>query len=315
MRPGLRFACVLGAAVGFTGCQCQPTIPNNNKQDPPTNQDSGATTGDTGSVAKPCAVPETEPNNSVTEANELPLEQMGCGVVSQPGDLDVFVTEVEEEGWLAVTTIARPLGSVSDIQFILEPPEGSAAYRLDDEGTTDASLLFPGTPGRWEIQITDQNFSGGDDYFYNVIVSSAKAPVQWTASEVEPNDALATAMPVMSGDVIFGDMEDNLDGDWYRIDVPVGKHTLLATVTAYAEGSAGDFVVYLSDAQQNLLPMGCNPAGNCATRGHPVDPALHDPILEWESEGNETLYVKVNEEDFRWGRQAWYIIAFELVST
>ncbi len=284
------------------------------------NNQRTTTAGDSGTPvdsvpAPPCAVPEQEPNDSVAEANALPLELKGCGVFAAPGDFDVFATEVDEEGWLAVGAVAKRIGSFADVQMVLTPPTGSAAIRVDDEGTTDASLLFPSTVGTWTIQLAEQNFNGGDNYFYEVIASIAKAPVEWTASEVEPNDDLATAMPVAPGDAVFGDMGGNLDGDWFRIDVPPGKHELVVDVTAYAEGSAGDFVLYLSDAGGNLLPMGCNPSTTCATRGDPVDPALHDPVLSWTSDGNEQLFVKIAEEGFQWGRHTWYVIAFSLEST
>lgn len=316
MNAGLKTALSLAVALAVHGCKCTPDLDNDNDKDKdppdPTPTDSWPDTGD---VDKPCAYPEQEPNNTDAEANELPLEQIGCGTFSEAGDIDVFVADVVEEGWLSVATAGRSIGSFADIQFVLEPPDGSAAVRTDDEGTTDASLLFPGTPGRWELQLSEQNFTGGDVYFYQVSVSSAKAPLEWTATEVEPNNDLASAMPVAHGDVVFGDMDDNLDGDWYRIDVPPGKHTLIADVTAYSVGSSGDFVIYLADVQQRLLPLGCNPNGNCGTFGDPIDPGLRDPLLEYESQGNESLFVKVGEEQFHWGRHTWYVISFSLVGT
>lgn len=315
MEPSARYGGMVGllAASLLQGCSCTPDLgnPNNNNNNTTSSTDSTPPPIDSGPEPL-CAVPEIEPNDTVGEATTLPLELLGCGVIAEPGDIDVYETEVAEDGWLSVVTVARGMGSFADIQFVLQPPDGSAAIRTDDEGTTDASLLFPGTPGAWSIQVAEQNFTGGDQYFYRVIATTAKAPVEWTVAEVEPNDALLTAMPVGSGTTVFGDMGQNLDGDWYRIDVPPGKHTLTVEVVAYAEGSAGNFVLYLSDAGQNLLPMGCNPATTCATRGHPIDPALHDPILEWESDGNEQLFVKVSEEDFRWGRHTWYVATFTL---
>lgn len=310
---GFRWFVGVLAVVALHGCSCTPDLNN------PPNKDN--TTSSTDSTPPPtdsgppplCAVPEIEPNDSVSEATSLPLELLGCGVIAEPGDIDVFETEVVEEGWISVNAIARSIGSFANVQFVLEPPDGSAAIRTDDEGTTDASLLFPGTPGTWSVQIAEQNFTGGDQYTYRVAVSSAKAPLEWTLAEVEPNELLANATVVTSGASVFGDMDQNLDGDWFRIDVPPGKHTLTVEVIAYAEGSAGDFNLYLSDAAQNLLPLGCDPATTCVTRGHPIDPALHDPILEWESEGNEQLFVKVVEENFRWGKHTWYVASFSLV--
>ena len=304
--------CVL-AALGLASCKCTPELNNNNNNtNKPTNDSSTLTD----SVPAPaCVAPEIEPNNSVSEATELPLEQLGCGVIAEQGDIDFFVANVTEEGWISIATAAKSIASNADLQMVVTPPEGSAAIRADDEGTTDATLLFPGSPGEWEVQLSEQNFNGGDAYWYQVAVSSAKAPVEWTKAEVEPNDDLPYATEVIHGDVVFGDMDENLDGDWFRIDVPPGKHELEVEVTAYAEGSAGDFVLFLSDAASNLLPLGCIPQTTCAKRGNPLDPALHDPVFSWSSDGNEQLFVKISEENFQWGKPSWYVISFSLVSS
>ena len=205
-----------------------------------------------------------------------------------------------EENWLEVVTVARNLGSSADVSLLLTPAEGGAVQRQDDEGTTDASLNFPSVVGPLTVSVTEQNNQGGGDYHYELVVSISKAPVDWTATEVEPNDGQADAGLWAHGDRIFGDMDSNLDSDWYGIDVPEGRHLVTATVEAYAFGSAGDFNLTWFDAGLNLL------AGPLFR--HPIDPALHDPILEVESTGGETLYLKLSENDFRWGGHAWYVL-------
>lgn len=298
----------------MASCRCQPDLGGKDKPNPQTTPPD-STPPDSGVNTTGCPIVEVEPNNSVAEGTDLPPERLACGVIGEPGDIDFYVSEVTEEGWISISSAALAIASNANIQMVVTPPAGTAAVRADDEGTVDASLRFPGSPGTWEIQLSEQNFNGGEDYFYELVVSSAKAPLEWSFAEVEPNDELITAVPVVHGDAVFGDMGQNLDGDWYRIDVPPGKHELEVEVVAFAEGSAGDFVLYLSDSAENLLPLGCNPATTCANRGNPIDPALHDPILSWTSDGNEQLFVKISEENFQWGRPSWYVITFSLVAS
>ena len=316
---------------GASACSCNPELPD----DPPdtTTEDTSRPpppdTQDTGPEPD-CAVPEIEPNNTDAEATLLPKETLGCGTIDAPLDIDNFVTEVDEEGWLSITTAARSIGSIADIQLFLNPPEGSATFRQDDEGTTDASLLFPGTVGTWRIQVSEQQFSGGEDFFYWVSVSTAKAPVEWDRGEVEPNDGLPDAMLVADGDSVFGDMDESGDGDWYRIDVPdidldgdgnPDKHTITVSVDGYTYGSAGDFSLWRTDAAGVLQPPGCDdniddgvPIDEvaCEIRAPAIDPAVHDPVMEFDSVGGETVYIKLDEQMFHSGPHTWYVIRFSV---
>ena len=74
----------------------------------------------------------------------------------------------------------------------------------------------------------------------------------------------------------------------------------------------------LADAGANLLPLGCNPDSQLGTPCETIgpldgDPGVRDPVAELVSDGDETLYVKINEADFVWGSHAWYVATFELL--
>ncbi|NCG18364.1 MAG: hypothetical protein GWP91_05035 [Rhodobacterales bacterium] len=317
MRATVKYWVCVGALAALGGCSCQPGLPPDPNDDTSKEDTSVTTTEDT-APAPPCDAPEVEPNGSADEASSLPLEQIGCGVFEAPGDFDVFVTEVAEEGWLSFSTVATKLGSFADMQIVVSPSNGAAVDRRDDPNVKDASLLFPAPAGTYIIQLIEQSFQGGDNYHYEVVVSRAKAPVDWSASEIEPNNDLASAYSVGDGDALFGGMSSNTDSDWYRIDVPAGKHTLTATVDAFNFGSGGNFSLFLFDDALGSLPEGCESAGvppvNCLFTG-PLEGFGYDPGLTYESLGDEVLYVKISDEEFKFGDPVWYVIRFSLEGT
>ncbi len=311
----------LTSSLYLAGCSCTPSLPNQNNGDDDTTVDSATIeSGDTGPDPI-CDVPELEDNGSLASANLLPMEQIACGELQEPGDLDYWETEVDVETWLRVAVVSRGLGAIADVHLVVAPEGETAAKREDDEGTTDASLLWPAKPSTYSITVNEQNFNGDDErYEYELVVSTSKAPLEWDRFEVEPNGDFGSAMAVDAGEVIFGNMQGGIDNDWYMLDVPIGKHTLTVTIEAYSYGSAGDFSIWLYDDMQGLLPEGCDHDGcgpaqqncvDCEVFGPPAGFA-HDPILEFESLGGETLYWRVAEFQSEFGDAYWYTMKVEL---
>ena len=303
------------------GCSCQPELPGQGEVQDDTQIDSAVIEPlDTGPVP-PCDVPETEDNGSLADADLLPMELVGCGRLQEAADFDYWDTTVPADAWVRFAVVSRGLGAIADVHLLVLPEGETAAKRDDDEETTDASLLFPAKAGDYSITVSEQNFNGDEDrYEYELVVSTSKAPLDWDRFEVEPNDAFAEAVDVSPGEVIYGDMQGGIDNDWYKLDIPTGKHTLTVAVEAYAYGSAGNFSLWLYDEGLGLLPVGCNPDGCgpgqpncvwCEVLGPPAGFA-RDPILEFESLGSETLYWRVVEYESKYGDAYWYTMRVEL---
>jgi hypothetical protein len=308
-------------AVLAAGCSCQPELPSNSNDDDTTPEDTAVPQGlDTGPTP-PCEVPEVEDNGSPSDANLLPMEVVGCGRLQETADFDYWETTVPADAWVRFAVVSRGLGAIADVHLLVLPDGGVAANREDDEGTTDASLLFPASADDYLITVSEQNFSGDEERFeYELVVSTSKAPLDWDRFEVEPNDDFAGALEVVAGEVLFGDMRGGIDNDWYKVDVPSGKHTLTVTVEAFAYGSAGNFSLWLYDQGQSLLPPGCDPDGcgagqpncvPCEVFGPPAGFA-RDPVLEYESLGSETLYWRVAEFESKFGEAYWYTMRVDV---
>jgi len=301
-------------AVFAAGCSCQPELPPEGDKDDQTRDSAVVESADT-APPPPCDVPEVEDNGSPGTANELPMEQVACGRLQEPADFDYFETEVLADAWVRFAVVSRELGAVADVHLLVAPEGQPAAKREDNEGTTDASLLFPAKANDYVITVSEQNFNGAEErYEYELVVSTSKAPLEWDRGEVEPNDDFGSAMSTTAGETIFGDMQGGIDNDWYKVDVPNGKHTLTITIMAFPHGSAGDYSLWLYDQTQGLLPEGCDIDGCGPAQQNCEDCEIlegliagqHDPVLEFESLGNETLYWRVVEYDSKFGDAYWY---------
>lgn len=315
---------VLALVAALWGCQCQPQIPTPPEDTETTTTGETANTGDT-APPPPCAVPEVEPNDNLDAPNVLVLEKQACGQIGQPLDLDWWSFSLTEDHWVEIELEAGN-GSIADMSILLTAEgETWAAARADDPGSRDATLRFPAPAGTYVLNASDQNFDGGDRYDYDLLVSEAKPPVEWSDEEAEPNDDQAGANVATAGAAIWGVMDGNgilPDYDWFQVAVPTGKHTLSVDVVAYAEGSAADLTVYLYDAALDKLPAGCkdpcpqdSPACvECAITGGVGGEAL-DPIGAYESEGGEIVYVQVLEATNREGPAGWYVLTIGLEGT
>jgi hypothetical protein len=94
------------------------------------------------------------------------------------------------------------------------------------------------------------------------------------------------------------------DYDWYSVIVPAGKHTLSFEVVAYDEGSTADLTVRLWDQDLEPLPAGCT---LCDFNGGVPGVEL-DPFGEYQSEGNEIVWIQVQEVLGRESPANWYVL-------
>ncbi|MCB9675097.1 MAG: hypothetical protein H6737_08265 [Alphaproteobacteria bacterium] len=307
MTRDLAIFVALGALVA--GCHCRPDPSNPDSDTDPDDTSRPVDTAPLDTGPEPaCAFPEIEPNNSNVEANVLPLEAKACGDFRAPGDSDFWSFAVDEPTWLGIRIDARENGSFANPAAVLSASDGLAVLRADGSDTADVHLLFPTDARDFTLLVLEQNQQGdtGRRYFYDLIATVQKAPREWTRTEVEPNDLRADAMVVFDGDQVFGLIEDSDDGDYYRIDVPVGRHTLVASISAFDLGSPADTIVYLQNAA-GLSPDCGAGNSNCAFPRGQVGFEL-DPWLEFTSEGDETLYLRVRPEDAYGSPVHWYVL-------
>ncbi|MEM6928359.1 MAG: hypothetical protein AAF602_15605 [Myxococcota bacterium] len=287
------------------GVGCRPTLPA--PDDPPVvqpPQDTWTTTGDTGAPA-PCAAPEVEPNDVGTEATALPFERVGCGELME-NDRDAFAFEVEDAGWVAVE-LERGNGSLADLQLAIDGPNGLRIDKADDTEDTDVTVKFPAGLGDYVAIVTEEDGRGGERFGYEVLVSEAKMPVEFTHLEDEPNDTFEAAESLAGTESVFGGFDGNAelaDRDWYEIRIPGGEHDLSIDVDAFAEGAAADVTIQIRDADNALIrELRDDVMGGVRDR---------DPNGIYRSPGDETIRLQVLEANGIEGPAHWYVLHLQL---
>ena len=290
------------------GCTCRPELPDVS-DDPPseaseTQDTAPLETADTG-PEPPCAVPEEEPNNSEPDATLLPTEQAACGTFDASLDLDWWVLEFEEDGWLEVRVDAQDIGSTADVAVVLSGDD-RIATREDNEEHNDVDLLIPATAGAYTLLITEETASSGERFFYDLLVTAQKEPFDVDLTDPGTNTSSGAAMVLSSGETVLGLLDDLVTGeDWYVIDVPPGRHALTIDVEGFAEGSPADTSVWLYDTSLDELPEGCR--SNCEIPGG-AQPGERDPYYVYDSEGNEAVYVRIRDASGHTGPAYWYVL-------
>jgi hypothetical protein len=294
-------------ALFAAGCSCgEPVIPVPPNPDPETTGDTSVElTGHTG-AEPPCDAPEFEPNDTPQQPNTLPLNRDGCGAFQVEGDFDYWTLDVTEPSWLEVRVNASA-GGLSDVAVIVSgSSEGVGVARDDGTRDSDVLLLFPAPVDRYSISVREQQAKAGERYTYDLSASVAKDPlfydrdgalIAWT-EELEPNDDISLAAPLRDGDAVLGLTEESVDIDWFRVGVPAGKHSLRFEIQAFEMGSGGNYTLTLFDESLEQVEIAAN--GDVG-----FEP---DPVLEFNSSGDEVLYLQVREADNKGNAAIWYLL-------
>jgi len=293
--------------IALAGCKpCKGCV-----LDPPDTadtEDTGDTddtddTGDTGdtdtALEPPCDVPEEEPNNSLDDPNELPMEREGCGAFDYTNDFDAWTFDYDKTGWVGIHIDSRSLGSSAVVTLVLSSEGGEAAIYGQVPFSEDVHLVYPSLPDTYTALLVEGNNNGGsDNYFYEIIATAEKEPVSWNLEEVEPNDIRDDAQDLAGGDRLLAWPEDASDDDWYRLRIPAGRQAVTLDIDAYDFGSAGNYKLAVYD--ENLSAIGTFYLDEQASGP--------DPWADLNSEGDEDWYVSVIEEGGRGGRAYWYLL-------
>lgn len=300
-----RWTWVLLLLAGCKGCKgCQPSLPDDEPENTDETSDSDVRPTDTGEPP-PCDAPEVEPDDVPAQATPLPLEARACGTFEREFDFDVWSFELPEASWLRVRVIAEHIASKADVALLLEHEDDDAVATLITgmHDSRDVDLRFPAPAGGYTAWLSENAAQGNpEEYFYELVASVSKAPVEWTAAEVEPNGTIAQAQEVGDGDVIFGGFGADADVDTYVVGVPAGKHTITVDVDAFEAGSAANLTLVVLDGNGQYVteelygPMGWE----------------LDPYLEYTSTGDELVYIRVVEASGRGGTALWYTFSVGL---
>ena len=123
---------------------------------------------------------ESEPNNQTsdvsTTASSLPMAFNG--IISEPGDQDLFRFHAEAGSSVEFTVFASQLGSQADTVIRVLSRNGTVITSGDDGIGLDSKLVWPcPTSDDYFLQVVEKRRAGGKRYFYRVEVQTVDPTV------------------------------------------------------------------------------------------------------------------------------------------
>ncbi len=292
-------------AASFVGCKAcvgcvdpdfpiDPDDPVIGETDPPEDTADTDPPEDT-TPPPPCDVPETEPNDSIDEADQLALEHTACGGFTEEGDGEWLVFPAEDASWIRVQVEAAGMGSAADVAFSIVARESFEVTVITPTMYwEDPWLVFP-TLGdsQYHLYLSERSSQFGDDHEWELLASEDKEPVAWTVSEIEDNDTPSGAQTVAVGDVILGTIDSASDYDWFHIQVPDAGEKIAwdFEVEAYTSGSPLASRLSLYDDQ--IVGADVDDVDFLATSFADTDNFDRDPHIEIQSEGAADWYLLI----------------------
>ena len=260
----------------------------------------------------PCDVPEVEPNNPISAAQDLPMEKWACGTFSTGDIVEVFKFDNEEGGWLRVWGRAFEIGSVADILLSVASDDGLyGASRLSNPDSTDADMVFfVDRDYTFYATLAEQYGRSGDAYRWEMMASMVKEPVEFDSTEAADNNSASTAGTVTFGDRVFGRIDSTTDVDWFAFDLPEGRTDLLIDVDAWYFGSPADTRIELFKPDGESFRESGSRADS--PEGYDLDPYLSASVTEG---GRWTVKIfpepKSETGAGGGGRAYWYVLKIQ----
>jgi hypothetical protein len=129
-------------------------------------------------------VHETEPNDTLAQANRVPMPVVINGRIQQPGDVDHFIVTAKAGQVMVLDVQARRLDSPLDSFLSVMNAQGGVLAENDDFVDPDEPLLlhhsdsrivftFPAA-GDYILRIRDTQGKGGDEYAYRLVIAPPK---------------------------------------------------------------------------------------------------------------------------------------------
>ena len=121
-------------------------------------------------------VTETEPNNTLTNANTVPVPVNINGRIGEPKDLDRFKFKSPTDQKLVCEITASRFGSPLDALLILTDTNGAVLQQVDDTSGSDARLEFDAKKDvEYLLAVRDLTDRGGEKFAYRLAIRPPSA--------------------------------------------------------------------------------------------------------------------------------------------
>lgn len=291
----------------------EPELPSNHDQDDDSKQDTqedtqdspvDSDTADSPVDTEPppfCFMDEPEPNGTLQEAMQIPMESWICGNIDQIADADFYSITTTEPGWITIDLQAASRGSFADMDLAITDGERSVVV-YDAYLSTDPRISFPAdTPGTYVGWVSEHDpLASGDTFTWFLRASLDKPALGWSREEVETNGPAQTnAEPIQIDERVFGTIADTEDVDWFHLTTPADATTIILDVEAYAYGSPLNTTLVVRDAEGDVVQW---------VASGEIDYDL-DPHAEIKVEGAQDWYLQVFNPEEKGSRFHWYTLS------
>ena len=226
-------------------------------------------------------VRETEPNDTLAEANRIPMPGVVNGRIRQPGDVDHFRVTAKAGQVMVLDVQARRLDSPLDSHLAVMNAQGGLLAENDDFVDPDLPLLlhhadsrivftFPAA-GDYILRIRDTQGKGGDEYAYRLVLAPPKPDcvlrIVPDMQRVARGDSVAVTVTAERRDGFGSEIDlavENLPPGFTASDavIPAGQSQAKLTITAPPDASLSALRRRLSPPPRSTgSPFGAWPSG------------------------------------------------------
>ncbi|HEV3416497.1 MAG TPA: c-type cytochrome domain-containing protein, partial [Pirellulales bacterium] len=245
------------------------------------------------------AVPEqaeTEPNDSLSQANHVAIPVTIMGTLDRPGDVDYFKFDAAAGQTLVFDVTARSIKSKAAPRLALLDAEGKL---LSEESLTDANsdplMAYKFTAaGKYVVRIDDRMMAGGKDHAYRLSIGAfayvldcfpPSVPANAT-TEVEligPNIPVGTKVKVQAG--APGEATVPIDGARFRTrrEIKVIASDLPEAVASMP-----------NDSPQRALPIAAPGSAGGRIHRRPADQPPEANYYRFESKAGQKWIIETN---------------------
>lgn len=198
---------------------------------------------------------EHEPNNTVFEANPVPMDSTVSAEISGQDDQDYFkfhnTSNLRDLVKAKLENQSTTL--VPDI-YVYDSNKSQMLEKFDGTPAADLEFSFDADPGKdYYIRVIPSYGSSGK---YNLSTNLQKA-----YDKYEPNDSMSSAMPIKLGESIDANILSEKDVDCYKLSGMTGK-----SISVHLDNRSAtlrpDILIYDSNKSQMLEKFDATPGAN-----------------------------------------------------
>ncbi|MBK8058148.1 MAG: carboxypeptidase regulatory-like domain-containing protein [Gemmatimonadetes bacterium] len=224
-------------------------------------------------VVNSCAAgTECEPNNTVATATPLASGQTLTAALSAAGDRDYFQLGLGGASNLTVSlSLPVALTGPGRVNISLLDANGRVlTYGCTAANGTTASLTFTNVPQTAYVMVGSESYTGTScNYLSNSSLTVGAYSISLTATQIggagldpifEPNNTIATATPLASGQTLTAALSAAGDRDYFQLGLSGASNLTVSLSLPVALTGPGRVNISLLDANGRILTYGCTAA-------------------------------------------------------